>query len=243
MREMWYGFPMERLEFEGREAIIVSPEKGSANGRLVIKTEYWDAFQEAAEVPLVKEGFHLCYIQNDNRWGGDDDLDRKARFVRHVAQTYGLCERAVPVGMSCGGLFAIKFAAKYPELVSCLYLDAPVVNYLSCPCGLGSGQPLDGGASLRRLLNVCGLTDMSQLLGYRQMPLDLIPKLLANRIPVVMVAGDSDTVTPYQENGLYIQQAYEGTGIDCEVYIKPGCGHHPHGLENPEPVVQFILHH
>ena len=32
---------------------------------------------------------------------------------------------------------AIYLAAKYPEKVSCMYLDAPVVNFLSCPFGFG----------------------------------------------------------------------------------------------------------
>jgi len=32
--------------------------------------------------------------------------------------------------MSCGGLFAVKLAVKYPECVSALYLDAPVMHPL-----------------------------------------------------------------------------------------------------------------
>ena len=39
--------------------------------------------------------------------------------------------------MSCGGMHAVYIAAKYPEYVSLLYLDAPVLNLLSCPCGIG----------------------------------------------------------------------------------------------------------
>jgi pimeloyl-ACP methyl ester carboxylesterase len=35
------------------------------------------------------------------------------------------------------GLIATKFAAKYPECVSALYLDAPVMNILFCPAALG----------------------------------------------------------------------------------------------------------
>ena len=54
--------------------------------------------------------------------------------------------------MSCGGLCAINFAAKYPDLVSVLYLDAPVVNLLSCPMGFGVGEPLgEGDAGWREI--------------------------------------------------------------------------------------------
>jgi len=48
-------------------------------------------------------------------------------------------------------------------------------------------------------------------------------------------------VVPYCENGVFLQRAYEKAGLNLEVYIKPGCDHHPHGLEDPTPVVEFIL--
>lgn len=243
MDYIWNGFPMKQLEFEGREAIIVFPASGSSNGRLMVKTEYWGAFPHAIEIPLLQQGFHLCFIQNNHRWGGDEDLDRKARFVRYVCGKYGLSEKTVPVGMSCGGLMAIKFAAKYPELVSCLYLDAPVLNYMSCPCGFGEGDVLNDGDGIREILEALNMQSISQLLGYREMPLDKIPVLIKSHIPVVMVAGGSDRVVPYHENGIFLQQAYKQAGMDIEVYIKPECNHHPHGLDDPKNVVHFILNH
>jgi len=201
---MWNGFSVKEFDFEGREAYVVFPEK--ANGRLALKTEYWNAFP-GAEIALLEKGFHLCFIKNDNRWGIDPDLDRKARFVRFVAAQYGLDCRTVPVGMSCGGLIAIKFAAKYPELVSCLYLDAPVLNYLSCPCGFGTGEPLARGEAIKELLDAIGLESVSQLLGYRQMPLDKLPELIRHRIPVILIAGGKDKTVPYHENGALLEQA------------------------------------
>lgn len=242
MVEFWNDCAIERFSFEERNALVVFPEKGRENGRLVIKTEYWGAFP-ATEVALVKAGFHLCYIKNDNRWGTDGDLDRKARFVRFVAQRYGLSEKCVPVGMSCGGLFAIKFAAKYPELVSCLYLDAPVLNYLSCPCGFGTGEPLARGEAVQELLNALGLGSVSELIGYREMPLDKLPMLVQSRIPVILVAGGSDITVPYHENGALLEKAYKQAGIELAVFIKPECAHHPHGLPTPDAIVEFILSH
>jgi len=205
---------------------------------LAVKTEYWHAFHEAAEIELANRGFTLCYIKNDNRWGTDEDLDRKARFIRHVQNEYGLVNTCVPIGMSCGGLFAIKLAARYPELVSCLYLDAPVVNYLSCPGGFGLRRDNN---SLDEMLHALGMESVSQLLSYRDMPLDHIPDLVAHKIPIVMVVGDQDDIVPYIKNGILIEQAYKKAGVPIEVYMKPGCGHHPHGLEKNQPVVDFIM--
>lgn len=236
---MWNGYCSEEFLFEEHPAIVVFPKQ--ANGSLAVKTEYWDAFPAAIELPLLEQGYHLCFIRNDNRWGTDPDLDRKARFVRFVQEKYGLTGTCVPVGMSCGGLIAIKFAAKYPELVECLYLDAPVLNYMSCPCGFGVGRSLSENQD--EILNALGLKSISQLLGYREMPLDKLGDLVKNRIPVALVAGDSDVVVPYCENGTELQQAYEKAGLPLIVRIKPGCDHHPHGLEDPAEIVDFLLKH
>jgi len=241
MESTWNGYQCKNLIFEDHEAIIVYPAEEVSKGYLAVKTEYWNAFPEAIELPLLENGFHLCYIKNDHRWGGNEDLDRKARFVRYVQEECGLNSKCVPVGMSCGGLMGIKFTARYPELVQCLYLDAPVVNYMSCPCGFGIGNPL--AADNSEILNALGLKDISQLLAYRDMPLDKLGDLIKAEIPVVMVAGDSDQVVPYCENGIFLEKAYKDAGVEIEVYIKPGCDHHPHGLADPKAPLEFILRH
>jgi hypothetical protein len=55
--------------------------------------------------------------------------------------------------------------------------------------------------------------------------------------------GDDDDVVPVEENTAVIEKRYLSLGGVIQVIHKPGVGHHPHGLENPEPVVQFILDH
>lgn len=235
---LWHGFMCENFMFEEHEATVVLPREEENIKRLAVKTEYWHAFHEAAEIELLNKGFFLCYIKNDNRWGNDTDLDRKARFIRYVQNKYDLQNTCVPIGMSCGGLIAIKLASRYPELVSCLYLDAPVVNYMSCPCDFGIGN---SNVSMEEILNALDIGSVSQLIAYRDMPLDHIPSLVTHKIPIVMVSGDADTVVPYVENGIFIEQAYKKAGLPIEVYIKPGCGHHPHGLENNKPVIEFIM--
>lgn len=61
----------------------------------------------------------------------------------------------------------------------------------------------------------------------------------SNRIPVFLVCGDSDGVVPYPENGEVLAQMYENSGVPFEKVIKPGCGHHPHGLSNLKPLIDF----
>lgn len=236
----WNGFECIEFQFDGQDATIVIPNKKVSNPTLAIKTEYFNAFPET-EIELLERGFYLGYIDNENRWGTDADLDRKAEFVKYLTEEYSLNSKCVPIGMSCGGIFGVKFAAKYPELTACLYLDAPVVNYMSCPCGFGNGNPLNADNS--EILNALNLDSIAELLAYRDMPLDKLPALVESRIPIVLVAGDSDKTVPYEENGAFIEKAYKNTDIDLEVYIKKGCEHHPHGLDDPTPIVEFIEKH
>jgi len=238
VKSIWNGYDCEEFFFEDHKAVVVFPKEGTENGSIVMKMVYWGAFPKT-EIELLEKGFHLCYVDRDNRWGTDPDLDRKARFFRFVQNRYQLNGQCVAVGMSCGGLFAIKLAAKYPELIRCIYLDAPVVNYMSCPCGFGVGNPL--AETNEEILKALGMKSISELLSYREMPLDKLEELVKHRIPVIMVAGDSDSTVPYCENGALLERAYRNAGIDIEVYIKPDCGHHPHGLEDPTPVVEFML--
>lgn len=238
----WNGFKRHDFLFLGKQAILVFPEESVKSPRWALKTEYWNAFP-STEIALLKQGFHLAYLENANRWGIEADLNRKADFIRHLTRTYGLADRCVPVGMSCGGLIAIKLAARYPELISCLYLDAPVLNYMSCPCGFGVAKALNDGKGIDEILQALGLTSLSQLLCYREQPMHQLPVLVENRIPVVMVSGDSDTIVPYCENGIMLELDYRKAGLDLEVHIKPDGDHHPHGLPDPQPVVQFILQH
>ena len=234
------GFRSEDFLFEGHAATVVFPEEGKANGGLAVKTEYQEHFLEAAELPLLRLGYHVCFLKNDNRFGQPEDLDRKARFVRHLQEKYGLRKKCVPIGFSCGGMIGIYFAERYPELVSCLYIDAPVVNFMSWPCHFGQENLKPG---LDEILPALGLKNLAELMACRKMPLDKIPSLIEKRIPLVMASGDSDTTVPYHENGIFVERAYKDAGLPIEVYIKPGGNHHPHGLPDPTPVVNFILRH
>lgn len=232
----FYGYRQEEFTFAGRKAILVFPKEACKTTKWLLKTEYFGAFPNG-ELAFLERGYHLAYLENRNRWGLDEDQHDKAEFAKYLRANYGLSETCVPVGMSCGGLHGVDLAALHPEMVSVLYIDAPVINLLSCGGGLGKAQLT---AEMRQeMLDALGLT-MSEMIAYRKHPLDRLPALIENRIPVVMVYGDSDTVVPYEENGAYLEKAYKEAGIPLLVIGKPGCDHHPHGLEDPAPIVEFV---
>ena len=232
---IWNGFKRIDFEFQGHAAIIVFPNEANAKRNWMMKMEYFGAFPKF-ELEMLSQGWHLVYVANDNRWcTWESDLDRQKAFADYVIETYQLAPQFLPVGMSCGGMISVKFAAKYPQYVRCLYIDAPVMNLLSCPAGLGVAE--------RTLWpdfhNITGIT-LQELLSYREHPLDKLPILIQNRIPVALIYGTSDVTVPYKENGLLVQQAYEKTDIPFLCIGKQYCGHHPHGLEDVTPLVEFV---
>lgn len=230
--ELWNGFQLKRESFEGRELIIVFPQK--ANGKWAIKTEYFDAFPEV-QIELLRQGYHIVHIKNITRWHVWEDTDIRAKVAKYMHTEYKLSKKCVIIGMSCGGMQGIYFASKHPEYVSCMYLDAPVMNYLSCPAGIGIAD----NNMFEEFKQAKGI-GLSELINLREHPIDFVPDLIKHNIPIILVCGDSDTVVPYIENGKLLQDAYLKNGCTIKTIIKNGCDHHPHSLEDNTPIIEFI---
>lgn len=229
----WEGFSVLKFTFDERPAKLVCP-KENANGKWALRTEYFGAFAQV-DLALLARGWHLAFIKNDNRWAQEGDLARKAAFVEFVSKEFDLEDKCTPIGLSCGGMYAVMLAARIPERIDVLYLDAPVLNLLSCPCDMGVAQ----SGLFEEFHGFTGKT-RSELLSYRDHPIDQLPILLAHDIPVVLVAGDSDRTVPYCENGAILAREYQDQGGRLWVCVKEGCDHHPHALEDPTPIVNAI---
>ena len=229
----WRGFCGYAFELEGLGAKLIKPNC-KPNGKWLLKTEYFEAFP-ATEIEFLNRGWHLAYNENYNRWAEDLDLQRKSKFLEYIPKTFGLAEKCVLVGMSCGGLYAVKLASLNPKRIQGIYLDAPVMNLLSCPGNLGKGN----GVSFEEYTHFTGRT-LVDMLSYREHPIDKMHILAENKIPVVMVSGDTDMTVPYDENGALLEKLYKEKGLPIDVLIKKGGDHHPHGLENPRIVADLI---
>ena len=240
--ELWENeFPMLRFTFMDREAILIFPPEGvEKTDRWVLKTEYFDAFPDT-EREMLRHGWHRAFLRGRERCGTKAELLVKLAFADHLEKSFGLSRRFVPIGMSCGGLQAIKLAALAPDRIPVLYLDAPVVSFMSWPFNLGAYPSRAGEREQRELLESYGMTRAEFFLTFRDHPYDHIPTLVANGIPIVMVYGDADESVPYEDNGRFVERAYRDAGLPFFAFCKPGCGHHPHGLADPTPVVDLLL--
>ena len=231
--EPFQEFECYEFEFEDHLARVIKPNV-EPNGRWSLKTEYFHAFP-SLEIELLNRGWHVVYIKNDNRWAEPEDVARKVRFAEFVPKKFNLNDKCAIVGMSCGGLYGTRVAMVAPHIISALYIDAPVLNLLSCPCALGDAEV----SFYDEYYGVTGRT-ISDMTCYRESPIDKMSTLLKNNIPIIMVAGDSDEVVPYHENGLLLERYYKDNGGLIEVHMKKGCKHHPHGLDDTYIVADFL---
>lgn len=234
---VWMGF--ERIDFEilGTSAIVVKPKKARENRPFVFRAEFFGAFPYADQM-LCENGYHIVYIDNHDQYGCDKAVERMHQFHLYLTETFGLSKKGVLFGFSRGGLYAVNYAAAYPESVSVLYLDAPVLNILSWPAGLGSGE--GDTACWEQCLAIYEITQ-GQALSFRGNPIDKADRIAACKIPVISVVGCADTVVPYEENMKIFAERFTKAGGTLEIIEKPNVGHHPHSLENPQAICEFIL--
>ena len=241
MAEQYFaGYPMEEMLFEGHRAAVVHPTIRREEGLWAIYTEYFGAFPAVAQA-LLAEDVVLLRLDNDSRWGKDEDADRRTRFLKQVRPQYGLSEKGILIGMSCGGLNAVKFAALHPECVRVLYLDAPVMNFLSCPLGC-DGADRDE-STVAEFLRDLGIAE-SEVAAYKDQPLASLSQVVRKGIPAALLYGTADSTVPYASNGIWVEKAYREHLVPLLVQCKERCGHHPHGPDNMQhmkELVDFLL--
>ena len=232
----WRGFERLDFVFEGHECILVKPEKAAPGNPWVWRAEFFDAFAQVDEA-MAKNGYHIAYIRLSDRYGCPSAVEDMERFRKMLVERFGLCEKANIFGFSRGGLYTVNYALTYPQFCAKLYLDAPVLDIRSWPGGKGKG---DGSPKCWEECMECYRLTEETAREFDRNPLDRAEELAKTGIPVMIVAGGSDTVVPYDENGEQFVKRFRTAGGVIEEIVKPDCGHHPHSLEDPAPVVSFL---
>ena len=230
----WYGFKRLDFKFEDRQAILVCPDTAVNGNKWLYKTEYFGAFPDF-EIEMLKKGYFLAHLETKYRICTQEDTDIRPRFCEFLKSEFKLNEKCLPVGMSCGGMQAVHFAAEYPQYVAALYIDAPVLNLLSWPLGLGKCE-FPSKVEFNRDIGI----SVSEMLNYRNHPIDQKEKLLKSQIPIFLVCGDSDRTVPYEENGMILSKFFKENNGNLTEILKKGCDHHPHGLKDNSPLIKFV---
>jgi pimeloyl-ACP methyl ester carboxylesterase len=239
--DTWQGFTRHTFTVDGCKAWVVEPKTALPSKPWSWCLEFPDAFTDRCAAPqLLAAGFHHAHISVGNTFGSPSAQKHFVAF--HAALVAkGLAPKAALIGISRGGLYSYRFAAENPDKVAVIYGDAPVCDFRSWPGGKGTGKGSPGDwASLMKLYEFPTEEDALAYLGN---PIDVLSTLAEAGIPLIHVVGDADDVVPVAENTAIIEQRYRALQGIVEVIHKPGVGHHPHGLDDPAPVVKFIVEH
>ena len=236
----WNGYEMLQFAVDGRSALLVVPKEPVAGKPWIWRTEFFGVDPQA-DIALLGKGLHVAYIDVGGLFGAPKALDAMDKYYAHVRQTYGLSAKPALEGFSRGGLYAFNWAARHPDQVSCLYVDAPVCDFKSWPGGKGRSR--FAGREWRGLLAAYGMTD-EQARAYKLNPVDNLAPLAKAKIPILSVIGDvHDWIVPIEENTLLVETRYKALGGEIQVIKKPKAGHRPHSLPDPKPIVEFVLKH
>ena len=236
----WNGFRRYDFTIDGKPVLVVTPKQPAADRPWVWHGEFF-GHKPAPDVELLKRGFHVVYLRVPDMLGAPQAVAHWNACYQTLTQQHGLAPKAALVGLSRGGLYCYNWAAANPDKVACIYGDAPVCDFKSWPGGKGKGKgsPRDWRLVLERY----GFADDAAALAYAKNPVDNLAPLAAAKVPLLHVYGDADDVVPWDENTGLLAERYRKLGGSITLIAKPGVGHHPHGLDDPTPIVRFIARH
>lgn len=236
----YHGYALHNLTVDSCNAHLVEPRKALPGRPWVWRTMFWDAFP-GVDLALLKAGLYLAFIDVGNTFGCPDAMKHFDAFYTVMTQRYGLSPKPALEGLSRGGLYAYRWAYVNTGKVGCIYGDAPVCDMKSWPGGKGKGKgsPRDWQEAIKDY----HFTSEQEMMEFKGNPIDILAPIAAAHIPILHVCGDADTTVPKAENTDIVRQRYMALGGDFALIVKHGCDHHPHGLLDPTPIVNFILAH
>lgn len=232
---MYQEYGQHHFWLDGYEGTVIEPKHPRGDGAYIWRMEFLGAF-DYADRELLNRGWHLVYYKVSDQFGAPSVLPAMRMFQTYIEEQFQLKEKAVLFGFSRGGLYAVNYAAAYPEKVWKLYLDAPVLDVFSWPGGFGRGERSPKDWELCK--QIYGIQEGDR--DCCENPIHKIQTLIQHRIPVILVAGDADRVVPFQENGKLLYADYMLAGMSIPCIIKKGVGHHPHSLSQPDELVDWI---
>ncbi|MFP4089051.1 MAG: alpha/beta hydrolase family protein [Cyclobacteriaceae bacterium] len=234
----FHGFRMYSFEFQGRQSRIVVP-KIAADGNPWVWRARFFGHRPEVDMALLSRGYFVAFIDVSDLYGSAEAVRLWNEFYAYLTSEYDFAPEVALEGMSRGGLIVFNWTAANPEKVACIYADAPVCDLRSWPGGKMSGR--GSSEDWQKSLSAYKLTE-EEAMQFAGNPVDKAEILVKAKIPLLVVSGDADDIVPYEENAQKIVEAYKKAKLKPRVILKEGVGH-THGLDDPQPIIDFILKH
>jgi len=241
---VWKGFKRYDFKFNNQDARIIIPGEALPGNPWIWRARFPDWHTEADSI-LVSEGYHLAFINTDNKFGSPDAIDIWTCFYEFLIEEYALNPKVALMGVSRGGLFIYNWAKRNPDKVASIYAEAPVCDFKSWPGGFGEGD--GSSADWTRLKEEYGFSSDEAALKYSNNPVDGLELLAEYKVPVLHMIGLQDKIVPVQENTMVLINKYIAVGgvatiVPCTEGEQALHGHH-FSIETPRIVADFIKYH
>lgn len=233
----FHGHQGYDFQYEGVDCKIVKPTLEAEGKPWVMRARFW-GHEPQTDIALLEHGFHIMYCDVADLYGSERAVERWNRFYQLMRKN-GFEEKVVLEGMSRGGLIVYNWAAHNPSKVACIYADAPVMDFKSWP--MGKGKSAGSESDVKLLFAEYGFKDEAEALAWNHNPIDHAAIIARAKIPCLHVVGDVDDVVPVSENTSIFEKRMQELCAPIAVIHKPDVNHHPHSLNNPKPIVDFIL--
>jgi lysophospholipase L1-like esterase/pimeloyl-ACP methyl ester carboxylesterase len=237
-RDLWHGFDAFHFEVDGKPVTVVTPKEAAPGRPWVWHGEFF-GHKPDPDIALLEKGFHIVYMKINDMLGGPEAVRHWNALYKSLTTSFGFNRKAALVGLSRGGLYCYNWAEANPDKVACIYGDAPVCDFKSWPGGKGKGKGDKHNWEL--VLKLWNFKAEDEALAAKVNPVDNLAPLAKAKVPLLHVYGDADDVVPPDENTLLLAERYRKLGGSIQLIAKAGVGHHPHGLADSTPIVQFIL--
>ncbi len=237
---MWNGFDRFDFEVSGKPLMVIAPKSPAPGNPWVWHGEFF-GHKPAPDIALVERGLHIVYASIPNMLGAPQAVEHWNSVYHRLTHDHGLASKVGLVGLSRGGLYCYNWAISNPDKVACIYGDAPVCDFRSWPGGKGTGP--GSAPNWKLILDLWQFKDDADAIAYRGNPVDNLRPLAEAGVPLLHVFGDADEVVPWEENTGLIAERYPKLGGQIELIRKVGVKHHPHGLDDSTPIIEFLFQH
>jgi sialidase-1 len=212
--DYWKGYEKVLITVDYHSAYYVKPTKALPGNPWIWRASFPDWHTEIDSL-LLSKGFYVAYINADDQYGSPAALQVWDRFYNYLVDTVHLAHSPALEAVSRGALYAIGWAKRNPDKVSCIYAETPVYDIKSWPGGKGKG-PGDT-AAWKQLKGVYHFTEQ-QAMAYKDNPMDNLEGLASFKVPVFNVIGIHDQLAPRAENTDVFVQRYTALGGPAAIY-------------------------
>ncbi len=230
----FHGYEGTNITYNDLKIKIVRPKRVAVGKPWIWRARFF-GHQPQTDIALLEKGYHIVFCNVSGLFGSRKAVERWNKTYA-LMQKGRLAKKVVLEGMSRGGLMVYKWAIDNPEKIACIYADAPVLNIKSWP---RRNDPDNN--TWKQCKKAYGFEDEETALNEKISPIYFTKEIANAGYPMLHVVGEADDVVPVAENTEPFAKEIIHYGGTIQVIGKPGVGHHPHSLENPERIVNFIL--